>query len=336
MIVKVHCCLPFEPLGERSLQREGGACGLLAAQRWHAVRGAIMQSASAALSHLDIVDSTVPDLPGAHSATGQHRGGEDGWNSSAAARQTSELGDPDDEVLEFLTPARKEAILTGISEMLEIMKERSLDSMKTDMIRRMLCSGTVDLTVMECFLGDGQWNPEMSRFDGAPDWDEVQRALEALRESVLEEHLTVRPNTQPMLCNTPALPGAGGSGVRHPSSSAQIRIFGVASRLQDGGGTMIKCDLSQRAQCCNFPSRAGGVGSGRALDRVVCEPVSSQRHSALPPAPRSSSARAGVSGQTRVLAQAERCWVESLKHRVAGRMLASERLPRALLYGCAR
>jgi len=215
--VKVHCCLPFELLRGRSLQREGGACGLLAAQRWHAVRGAIMQSASAAMSHLDIVDSTVPDLPGAHSATGQHRGGEDGWNSPAAARQTSELGDPDDEVLEFLTPARKEAILTGISEMLEIMKERSLDSMKTDMIRRMLCSGTVDLTVMECFLGDGQWNPEMSRFDGAPDWDEVQRALEALRESVLEEHLTVRPNTQPMLCNPPALPGAGGSGVRHPA-----------------------------------------------------------------------------------------------------------------------
>ncbi|KAJ1479118.1 hypothetical protein T484DRAFT_2896690 [Baffinella frigidus] len=122
-------------------------------------------------------------------------GGADVWESPAAARQAPDLQDADSDDFEFLDEARKEAILAGIARVASILDSTGLDSMKTDTIGQMLRTGTLDLCIIECFLGDGQWDPDRCRFEGAPDWGCVRRALEVLREAVLEEHLTVHSHS---------------------------------------------------------------------------------------------------------------------------------------------
>jgi hypothetical protein len=124
------------------------------------------------------------------------------WESAAAARQP-DLEDGDYEDCEFLTEARKEDILAGIDEVAAVLDQSGLDSMKTDTIGKLLRTGALDLSITECFLGDGQWDPERCRFEGAPDWDSVRRALETLREAVLEEHLTVQSHPTMRLSNRP-------------------------------------------------------------------------------------------------------------------------------------
>ena len=111
--------------------------------------------------------------------------------------------DGDYEECEFLTAARKEDILAGIEEVAAVLDQSGLDSMKIDTLGKLLRTGALDLWITECFLGDGQWDPERCRFEGAPDWDSVRRTLETLREAVLEEHVTVQSHPTMRLSNRP-------------------------------------------------------------------------------------------------------------------------------------
>jgi len=159
--------------------------------------------AGAALHRIGVANEGAAGggLGGGRAAGSHPWGGAEIWESPAARQHDSEDGDYED--CEFLTAARKEDILDGIDQVAAVLDQSGLDSMKTDTLGKLLRTGMLDLSITECFIGDGQWDPERCRFEGAPDWDSVRRALEALREAVLEEHLTVQSHPTMRLSNRP-------------------------------------------------------------------------------------------------------------------------------------
>ncbi len=63
-------------------------------------------------------------------------------------------------------------------EFLRIIRSTSLDSEKTDTLRRMLA--TADHSVIQCFTASGVWNHVTKRFSGVPDWRQLEASLVAL------------------------------------------------------------------------------------------------------------------------------------------------------------
>ena len=86
--------------------------------------------------------------------------------------------------LASITPQRKEFILAGIKGVEAILDGGGLDSAKTAAIGQRLREGLEDNAVAECFLDDGQWDPDQRQFQGIPVWDCVRTALRNLKTTV--------------------------------------------------------------------------------------------------------------------------------------------------------
>ena len=95
-----------------------------------------------------------------------------------------------------LPRANSKAILAGIERVSEILDGGEPDSINA--IQELLREGEVEWDVEECFLGDGEWDPEKGEFQGAPVWDCVRAALGMLRTRIRKVMLCLPSSACPI------------------------------------------------------------------------------------------------------------------------------------------
>mmetsp|Transcript_66785 Transcript_66785/g.139173 ORF Transcript_66785/g.139173 Transcript_66785/m.139173 type:complete len:170 (-) Transcript_66785:144-653(-) len=94
-------------------------------------------------------------------------------------------------------PSLDAAILKDIDVVMEVVSGSGMDSQKTELLSTLLRE--VDPRVEDCFFGDGQWNAEQARFDGAPRWHMISARLDKLRDETLSHNMRVELDLDEML-----------------------------------------------------------------------------------------------------------------------------------------
>ena len=107
--------------------------------------------------------------------------------------------------LASLTPALKTAILAGVGQVVGILDAGGPDSNLTSVLGKLLREDELDIEVEKCFLGDGKWDQSKGRFEEAPDWESVRKALAILKTTTNGTVLALSPHAMyvcppPMIC----------------------------------------------------------------------------------------------------------------------------------------
>jgi len=109
-----------------------------------------------------------------------------GHESGAASRARSDVSGYSER---SFSVEQREEIERDITQLHEIVSGPGMDSKKTQELTRVLPS--MHPKVEGCFEGAGQWDSTLARFAGAPDWREIARALERLKDEIHHQHMTI-------------------------------------------------------------------------------------------------------------------------------------------------